>query len=464
MMRKTTIEKIRDKVKKLSDDEASIDGYTMNVETQYKIVHEHFRLANIGFGVPHTFWSLGESIFDFWFDTLQSNNLKVVSDEKEVLREAINKEMRCEPTEGNMEVLIDVNDLLGLKQHYSICHRSIRVFEGFAGYGGASYGLKRLKEQIPEIDYEVVGYSEIDKFASELFDANIKDAQGNPLRNWNDITKIKGEDLPEFDMFTGGFPCQPFSSAGMQKGTEDPYGRGAMLGHIIRILRELRELGRLPKYLLLENVKGFTHGKFQPIHDQLIKDLQDLGYGDNPLAKAVLNSKDYGVPQNRERLWMFAKLGGLPDGFTLVPPKIESDVKMADFLDFKPDNSLYLSDAQIAHLKVKHNIQSFVVDTPLCFDVYNKKIKKDGYSITITQPEHNSLRVIEVPKKDGKEIVRKMSVHEQFRLMGFRISRDLKECEIDFNGQSYSQLSKRAGNGWDVNLVGILLTHIFKQL
>ena len=343
-------------------------------------------------------------------------------------------------------------------------HRIIKVFEGFAGYGGASFGLKRLKEKLPEINYEVVGYSEIDKFASELFDANIKDAQGNPLKNWNDITKIKGEDLPEFDMFTGGFPCQPFSSAGMQKGTEDPYGRGAMLGHIVRILKELRALGRLPQYLLLENVKGFTHGKFQPIHDQLIKDLRDLGYGDNPLAKAVLNSKDYGIPQNRERLWMFAKLGGLPNGFNIVPPKVESNLRLGDFLDYEPDGTLYLSDAQIEHLKEKHNIQSFVVDTPLCFDVYNKKIKKDGYSITITQPEHNSLRVIEVPKKDGKEIVRKMSVHEQFRLMGFRISRDLKECEIDFNGQSYSQLSKRAGNGWDVNLVGILLNHIFSQI
>lgn len=343
-------------------------------------------------------------------------------------------------------------------------HNIIRVFEGFAGYGGASFGLKRLREQMPEINYEVVGYSEIDKFASELFDANIKDAKGNPLRNWNDITKINGKDLPEFDMFTGGFPCQPFSSAGMQKGTEDPYGRGAMLGHIIRILRELKELGRLPQYLLLENVKGFTHGKFQSIHDQLIKDLRDLGYGDNPLAKAVLNSKDYGIPQNRERLWMFAKLGGLPKDFNIIPPKIESNLRLGDFLDYEPDKSLYLSEAQIEHLKEKHNIESFVVDTPLCFDVYNKKIKKDGYSITITQPEHNSLRVIEVPKRDGKEIVRKMSVHEQFRLMGFRISRDLKECEIDFNGQSYSQLSKRAGNGWDVNLVGILLTHIFKQL
>ena len=463
-MVKLILDRIKDKVKKYNDNKTTIEGYSIDLDTQYIIVHEHFRLASIGFGVPHDFWNIGEAIFDLWFDILKSKNITVVSKNKDKLREAIYTEMKCEPSDENRKVLINVNDLLNTKSCDSTHHRKIRVFEGFAGYGGASYGLKRLKEQMPEIDYEVIGYSEIDKFASELFDANIKDANGNPLKNWNDITKIKGEDLPEFDMFTGGFPCQPFSSAGMQKGTDDPYGRGAMLGHIIRILRELKELNRLPKYLLLENVKGFTHGKFQPIHDQLIKDLKDLGYGDNPLAKAVLNSKDYGIPQNRERLWMFAKLGGLPDGFTIVPPKIKTDVKMADFLDYNPDKSLYLSEAQIEHLKEKHNIDSFVVETPLCFDVYNKKIKKDGYSITITQPEHNSLRVIEVPKKDGKEIVRKMSVHEQFRLMGFRISRDLKECEIDFNGQSYSQLSKRAGNGWDVNLVGILLTHIFKQV
>ena len=340
--------------------------------------------------------------------------------------------------------------------------KKIRIFEGFAGYGGASFGLKRLKENMPELEYEVVGYSEFDKYASKLFDANHKDKDGNPYKNWGDITKIDPYELPDFDMFMGGFPCQPFSSAGMQMGIEDPYGRGAMLGHIIRICKVKK-----PKYLFLENVKGFTAGKFKPIHDQLVKDLIEMGYGtteENTLAKAVLNSKNYGIPQNRERLWMFAMLGGLPKGFSITPPQLESDVKMADFLDVNPVANVYLTDAQIAHLKVKHKIESFVVDTPLCFDVYNKKIKYDGYSITITQPEHNSLRVIEVPKADGKEIVRKMSVHEQFRLMGFRISRDCKECEIDFDGQSYTQLSKRAGNGWDVNLVGILLTHIFKQL
>lgn len=335
----------------------------------------------------------------------------------------------------------------------------IRVFEGFAGYGGGSFAIRRLKQTLPEIEFKVIGYSEFDKFASQLFDANHKQKNGKPYKNWGDITQIIPDDLPDFDMFMGGFPCQPFSSAGMQQGTNDPYGRGAMLGHIIRICKVKK-----PRYLLLENVKGFTHGKFQPIHDQLIKDLKKMGYGANPLAKAVLNSKDFGIPQNRERLWMFAQLGGLPEGFSMTPAKVANGLKMADFLDYHPESYLYLSQEQIAHLREKHNINSFVVDTPLCFDVYNKKIKRDGYCITITQPEHNSLRVVEVPKEDGKEIVRKMSVHEQFRLMGFDIPRDCSTSEIDFAGQSYSQLSKRAGNGWDVNLVGILITHIFSQL
>ena len=186
---------------------------------------------------------------------------------------------------------------------------------------------------------------------------------------------------------------------------------------------------------------------------------------ESPLAIAVLNSKDYGIPQNRERVWMFARFGGLPKGFTMTPPLKRNDLKMADFLDpteYIP-KELYLSKEQIDHLKVKHGIPSFYVDTALCLDIYNKKIKYDGYSITITLPEHNSLRVIE-PHKD-KEVVRKMSVTEQFRLMGLEgLAVGDRKIDINFANQSYSQLSKRAGNGWDVNLVTILLEHIFRQL
>lgn len=345
----------------------------------------------------------------------------------------------------------------------------LRVFEGFAGYGGASFALRKLKSKHKGFNYEVVAYSEIDKYASSLFDVNHKDEQGNKIKNYNDITLANpnDDDFPDFDLFTGGFPCQPFSTAGMQKGVEDPYGRGTLFEHIMRICKVKK-----PKYILLENVKGLLSKKFDDTRKQMCDMLREMGYvadkndkNESPLAMAVLNSKDYGVPQNRERVWMFARLGGLPKDFSMKPPQQKNDLRLGDFLDpieCVPKN-LYLSDKQIEHLKEKHKIDSFIVDRPLCFDVYNKKIKRDGYSITLTMPEHNSIRVIEA--NQNKEIVRKMSVTEQFRLMGLEGLDDGKRnIDIVFDGQSYTQLSKRAGNGWDVNLVTILLEHIFSQL
>lgn len=325
-------------------------------------------------------------------------------------------------------------------------HKKIRVFEGFAGYGGATFGLKRAG-----INFNVVGYSEFDKFAAALYDANHKDTKGNNIRNWGDITKIDFEDLPDFDLFTGGFPCQPFSSVGLQHGENDKYGRGVLLYDIIKICEIKR-----PKYVLLENVKGLATKRFKNTFDTLKLELKKLGYGD--LHYAILNSKDYGIPQNRERLWMFAKLGGLPEEFSMTPPQIYNGLTLGDLADKNPNPKLYLSEAQIRRIKEFYGIKSFVVDKYSCFDLYNKKIRDDGISITILAPEHNKMRMVEPTREDGIEIVRKYSVEEQFRLMGF------KDGEIDFNGQSYTQLSKRAANGWDINLVGILLNHIWRQL
>jgi len=325
-------------------------------------------------------------------------------------------------------------------------HEKIRVFEGFAGYGGATYGLRRAG-----INFEVVGYSEFDKFAAALYDVNHKDSNGQPIKNWGDITLINPEDLPDFDLFTGGFPCQPFSQVGMQQGEKDQYGRGTLMYDIIRIC-EVKK----PKYIFMENVKGLATRRFEATFNTLKRALKELGYGD--LKYSILNTKDYGIPQNRERIWMFAKLGGLPDDFSMVPPTIDNGLKLKDFVDKNPDESLYLSQKQIQRIKDFYGIESFVVSEYSCFDLYNKKIRNDGLSITILAPEHNKMRMVEPTLPDGTEVVRKYSVPEQFRLMGF------KDGEIDFAGQSYTQLSKRAANGWDVNIVGILLNHIWGQL
>lgn len=269
------------------------------------------------------------------------------------------------------------------------------------------------------------------------------------VKNYGDITKIDYASLPDFDLFTGGFPCQPFSNAGLQMGEDDKYGRGTLLYGILRLVKCKR-----PKYILLENVKGFTAKKFQTTFDYLKNTLKRLGYGD--LSYAVLNTKDYGIPQNRERLWMFAQLGG--GGVDMVPPRIDNGLRLKDFLDKDPDSSLYLSDERVRHYKEAKGIESFVVDEPLCFDAYNRKIRKDGICMALTDGKHNITFIVEPPKEDGKERLRRLPIDEQFRLMG------LNDGELDYAGLSKSQLSKRAGNGWDVHLVGILLRHIFEQL
>jgi DNA (cytosine-5)-methyltransferase 1 len=321
----------------------------------------------------------------------------------------------------------------------------LKVFEAFAGYGGASFGLHRAG-----VDFEVVGYSEFDKFASRLYDANHRNKQGEMIKNWGDITKIIPEELPNFDLFTGGFPCQPFSQVGMQQGEKDKYGRGTLMYDILRICKVKK-----PKYILLENVKGLATKKFEGTFNALKNALKEMGYD---FDYVILNTKNYGIPQNRERLWLFAKLGGLPENFSIAPPTIESNLRLPDLVDEHPDPSLYLTQQQIQRLKDLYGFTSFAVSEHSCLDLYNKKIRTDGISITILAPEHNKMRMVEPTKPDGTEVVRKYSVPEQFRLMGF------KDGEIDFAGQSYTQLSKRAANGWDVNLVGILFKHIFSQL
>ena len=325
-------------------------------------------------------------------------------------------------------------------------HKTIRVFEGFAGYGGATFGLRRSG-----IKHKVIGFSEFDPDAIELYEYNFPN-----VRNFGDITQIdeNSPELPDFDLFTGGFPCQPFSTVGKRQGQEDERGRGTLFGDIIRIC-EVKQ----PQYILLENVKGLRTGKMKSTFEVILSELNRIGYD---VRYAILNSKDYGIPQTRERLWIFAYLGILPDDFDMVPPTEQLQGLFSDFLDKNPSPELYKTQKQIARIHEIHHNSTFDVDIPLCYDIYNRKIRTDNICMTITPPEHNVIRVIE-PMVNGEERFRKLSLEEHFRFMGFKM--DDNNNEIKFPPtQNYTKLGRRAGNGWDVNLVGILFNHIFSQL
>ena len=162
---------------------------------------------------------------------------------------------------------------------------AIRYLDMFAGIGGFRSGLERLG------GFECIGFCEIDKYAKKSYEA-MYDTKGELY--FNDARKIKPEELPDIDLITGGFPCQSFSIAGQRKGFEDT--RGTLFFEIARIAAVKK-----PKYLFLENVPGLLSHDRGRTFKTILSALDELGYD---VAWQVLNSKDFGVPQSRKRLYI----------------------------------------------------------------------------------------------------------------------------------------------------------------
>ena len=166
---------------------------------------------------------------------------------------------------------------------------SVRVFSMFSGIGGFELGIQQS-----DINTELVGYAEIDKYAILIFEK-----QFTGVTNYGDATAITASNLPDFDLLVGGFPCQAFSIAGKQQGFSDT--RGTLFFDIARICAEKR-----PRYVVLENVKGLLSHDGGQTFQTILRVLADLGYR---VEWQVLNSKNFGVPQNRERVFIVGYLG-----------------------------------------------------------------------------------------------------------------------------------------------------------
>lgn len=200
----------------------------------------------------------------------------------------------------------------------------IRVFEAFAGYGSQSMALSRLG-----IDFEVVGISEIDKYAIQAYMAVHGDTP-----NYGDISKIDWSSVPDFDFLTYSFPCTDISTAGQQKGLAEGSGtRSSLLWECRKAIEAKR-----PKYLLMENVKNLVSKKFTPYLKEWLRFLEGQGYSN---YTKVLNAKDFGVPQNRERVFMVSILGEASFHF---PKPFTLEKRLKDVLEKDVDESFYLSE------------------------------------------------------------------------------------------------------------------------
>ncbi len=310
----------------------------------------------------------------------------------------------------------------------------MKILELFSGYGTASFALKQLG-----IDFEIIGYSDIDKYANQCFKQNhwrnmpfsLDEFGTNYTHELGDVTKIDPNKLKDFDLLTGGFPCQAFSVAG--KGLGELDARGTLFNEIIRIA-EVKK----PRYMLLENVKGLLSKKHAPTFEKILSELDRIGYS---VHWKVLNTKDYGIPQNRERIFFVCFRDSedleLWKGF---PGKEDWNILLKDILEDNVDEKYYLKDYTVKRLL--NNGQGF-----------RSKINP-GVGSCLFASMHKVSRGMDIIK-DSKGY-RKLTPLECFRLQGFL------NDEVILDGLSNTQKYKLAGNGQSVNVVRKIFEVMFK--
>ena len=249
----------------------------------------------------------------------------------------------------------------------------MKLFEMFAGYGGGSFALKKVG-----IDFQCVGFSEIDKFAIQCYEQNHRG------KNYGDCSEINPIDLPDFDLLTGGFPCQSFSVAGKGLGEQDI--RGTLFYDIIRIAETKK-----PKYILLENVKGLTNKRHAVTLQKILSELKRIGYY---VHVQVLNSKEHGIPQNRERVFFVCFKDKVDFDMFIFPGKEKLKIFLKDILEDEVDEKYYLKDEQTEKL--------LTPKVAYCIDAnYSKGTNLKQYFLTrkkrqivqVNNPKHSNNRV-----------------------------------------------------------------------
>lgn len=214
--------------------------------------------------------------------------------------------------------------------------RPLRLIELFAGIGSQTQALKNIG-----VPHKVVAISEIDKYAITSYMA----IHGE-TKNLGDICKI--EQLPDADMWTYSFPCQDISVAGKGAGIKEGT-RSGLLFEVERLLNVADVTGTLPKYLLLENVKNLVGKKFRENFDAWLAFLEKLGYKN---YWKVLNAKDYGIPQHRERVFCVS-IRGEHEPFVFPEPRV-LELRLRDMIDEKVEERYYLKESTIRSILTSH--------------------------------------------------------------------------------------------------------------
>ena len=368
----------------------------------------------------------------------------------------------------------------------------MKILSLFSGIGSFERALEKLN-----VKYELIAYSEIDKYASKAY--SLIHGVSESL-NLGDITKIDEAKLPkDIDLITYGFPCQDISIAGKQKGFENggEKTRSGLFFDALRLINATK-----PRIAIAENVKNLTGKRFKSEFECVLKSLEDAGYNNH---WQVLNAKDYGIPQNRERVFIVSIRKDIDTKNFEFPQPTELNKRLKDLLEDYVDKKYFLAEKKVRGYKdVAPTILGRDYRKPRCVqvgtldirghDIIKRVYSSEGLSPTLTTMQggnsalkivasrgrheiENDQRVIkqqlEVNKKGLSNAlttvqkdnyvlneslrIRKLTPKECFRLMGF------EDKDVDIlikNNISNTQLYKMAGNSIVVNV----LVEIFKQL
>lgn len=324
---------------------------------------------------------------------------------------------------------------LGASERYKI-RKPIRLIELFAGIGSQAKALKNLGA-----NFEHYRICEFDKYAVQSYN----EIHGTAFTT-SDITKIKGADLGientdkyEYIM-TYSFPCTDLSIAGNQQGMAK--GSGTRSGLLWEVERLLGEITKLPQILLMENVPQVLNKDFWG----WLSFLESKGYT-NHYAK--LNAKDYGIPQNRERVFMVSILGKYLYEF---PEKIPLKLRLKDMLESNVDEKYYISEKMLQCCNDETNRNGHIRKKQ--FRPHNIDEANIAFTISTRAGSRPPDNFIEVDDSNRLIAVRRLTPRECWRLMGF------SDSDFDKTTCSNTQLYKQAGNSIVVNV----LMAIFREL
>lgn len=373
--------------------------------------------------------------------------------------------------------------------------KKLRVFEAFAGIGAQASALKRMN-----INYEIVGISdwfidaiecyaaihckgkkvnvpqdikEVDKYLSQftfskdsvkpydikrlsederrdLYRANKK------ANNYGSITELKGCNMPETDLLVYSFPCQDLSTGGLGKGMGKGSGtRSGLLWEVERILKELNEIDRLPEYLLLENVKTIKASTNIKDLNKWLSFLESIGYQNDDCM--ILNSLDFGVPQDRERAFIISHLGSKLDLNDAIAHKKKPRVfDIYDFImtDYDSDAALRTEadTAQLNKTPSRDIMWKINGIDPITSETTVR-------TITCNMDRTHTAALFKYDGIKG-DTYRRLTLREAFLLMGFTKEEYLRAASLGF---SYRKLNKLIGNSIVVNILVSIFEAMFEE-